>query len=381
MMKVKRLLPPLLVLTLAVLSIQAQDFKVVSDGVWYSDFVRETESGPIRGNLIKLDPRKIRLKVVQAMDTAIGVEKTSSIAARHGALAAVNAGFFRLDTSIWAGEAVGILKVDGRLVSESYGGRVGLGLFEDQGEVKVVIDRVTTELSLIGSKAGTLAVDGMNRERKAGEMVIFTREFGPSTLTDQTGFEVVVDEKSGDVLRRKSGGSSPIETGTFVISFTSEKAETLDSFLKSQNNKVRFTHSVKSITPGRQSDFNRAEFIVGGVGHIIQSGQTVIDWELERTSRAFYETRHPRTAFAVLKDGNVMLVTIDGRQPEHSVGLGLQELAEILKEVGAIEAINLDGGGSTAMYLDGKIVNKPSDREGERRVSDALLVFPKPLEK
>jgi len=381
MMNAKRLFPSFLALVLAVFSIHAQDFKPVSDGVWHSSFLRETESGPIRGNLIKLDPKKVRLKVVQAMDAAIGVEKTSSIAARHGALAAVNAGFFRLDTSIWAGEAVGILKVDGRLVSESYGGRVGLGLFEDQGEVKAVIDRVTTELGLIGSKGGTLAVDGMNRERKAGEVVIFTKDFGASTLTDQSGFEVVIDEKSGDIIRRKAGGSSPIETGTFIISFTSEKVESVDSFLKSQNNKVRFDHSVKSVTPGRQVDFNKAEFIVGGVGHIVQSGRTVIDWELERTSRSFYETRHPRTAFAILKDGSLMLVTIDGRQPEHSVGLRLQELAEILKELGAIEAINLDGGGSTTMYLEGKIVNKPSDKEGERRVSDALLVFPTPIEK
>ena len=70
------------------------------------------------------------------------------------------------------------------------------------------------------------------------------------------------------------------------------------------------------------------------------------------------------------------MVTVDGRSAE-SVGMNLNELAAFLLELGAIDAMNLDGGGSTTMFLDGKVVNKPSDKEGERRVSDAILVFPR----
>jgi exopolysaccharide biosynthesis protein len=70
-------------------------------------------------------------------------------------------------------------------------------------------------------------------------------------------------------------------------------------------------------------------------------------------------------------------VTIDGRQPQHSVGINLNELAELLLELGATDAMNLDGGGSTTMFVNGKVVNKPSDKEGERNVSDAILVFPR----
>jgi exopolysaccharide biosynthesis protein len=54
--------------------------------------------------------------------------------------------------------------------------------------------------------------------------------------------------------------------------------------------------------------------------------------------------------------------------------MNLYELAEYLFSLGAVEAMNLDGGGSTTMFLDGKVVNKPSDKEGERKVSDAILV-------
>ena len=139
--------------------------------------------------------------------------------------------------------------------------------------------------------------------------------------------------------------------------------------------------AINPVNPSNHAAFNRAQDIVGGVGYILQNGSTVIDWGNEKTSKSFYETRHPRTAFAKLKDGRFLLVTIDGRQPEHSIGVGLEEFAELMKELGAIELINLDGGGSTAMFLDGKVINKPSDKEGERRVGDALLVFPKSIQK
>ena len=71
-----------------------------------------------------------------------------------------------------------------------------------------------------------------------------------------------------------------------------------------------------------------------------------------------------------------MLATVDGRS-EASGGIGLEDLAKILLELGATDAMNLDGGGSSTMFLDGKIVNHPSDKEGERRVGDAILVFPR----
>ena len=70
------------------------------------------------------------------------------------------------------------------------------------------------------------------------------------------------------------------------------------------------------------------------------------------------------------------MITVDGRS-ESSGGIGLADLASLLLELGAVDAMNLDGGGSTTMFLDGKIVNKPSDKERERKVSDALLVFPR----
>ena len=87
---------------------------------------REIDNQPVKMNLLRLDLTKVRLDVVHAMDAAIGTETVSSIATRHGAFAAINAGFFRLDKSIFAGEDAGVLAINNELLSESYSGRVAL---------------------------------------------------------------------------------------------------------------------------------------------------------------------------------------------------------------------------------------------------------------
>lgn len=98
---------------------------------------------------------------------------------------------------------------------------------------------------------------------------------------------------------------------------------------------------------------------------------------------AFVTLRHPRTAIGTVGD-KVILVTVDGRSKENSLGVNLNEFASILKWLGAENALNLDGGGSTTMYVKGQpdngVVNRPCDNQkfdnqGERRVSNSILLL------
>jgi len=89
--------------------------------------------------------------------------------------------------------------------------------------------------------------------------------------------------------------------------------------------------------------------------------------------QTFIERRHPRTAVGRTKQGEVLWITVDGRQP-HSQGASLSELAQIMARYGAVDAINLDGGGSTTLVVRNLIVNSPSDGT-ERPVSNAWLVY------
>ena len=89
-----------------------------------------------------------------------------------------------------------------------------------------------------------------------------------------------------------------------------------------------------------------------------------------------YRPCAPRTAVGILRDGSYMLVTIDGHRPGYSVGATLTELGNTMKGLGVVEAMNLDGGGSTTMWVKGRVANRPSDGF-ERSVSNALLVLPR----
>jgi len=368
--------------------ISAQDFRTINDGIEYAEIKRGTEIEPIKINLLRLDLTKVRLDVVHALDAAIGLETASSMATRHGAFAAINAGFFRLDKSIFAGDAAGVLMIDGKLLSESYGNRIALGILNQTNKTEVEFGNLISS-SFIGFGVDSQAIfSGINRERKVDEIILYTSFFHRSTLTDSNGIEIIM----GNCSRRcekvsvvEGKGSSTIPSDGYVISIgrdALEKSNNILYFARKQESKpgaleiLGMINEIKSAEILKQPFFSKVEDIVGGVPQLIKNGKIEITWEQEKSSKSFVETRHPRTAVARLKDGKFLMVTVDGRQKE-SVGMNLNELAALLLELGATDAMNLDGGGSTTMFADGKVINHPSDKEGERKVSDAILVFPR----
>lgn len=107
--------------------------------------------------------------------------------------------------------------------------------------------------------------------------------------------------------------------------------------------------------------------------------------DLALSKDSFYTTRHPRTAVGKRADGTILLLTADGRSTE-AAGVSLKELQDIMRWLGADYAINLDGGGSTTLYVEGAsdngVVNHPTDNrkfdnKGERKVANAILVHTK----
>ncbi len=354
-------------------SISAQDFKTIQDGIEYAELTREIDKTPVKMNLLRLDLTKVRLDVEHALDSAIGLEKTSSIAARHGAFAAINAGFFRLDTSIFAGENVSLLMIDGQLLSENSNNRTSLFIVNDESLTRTDIEKGNPSVRFTGKNFNEI-VSGVNRERKNDELILYTPEFNSTTLTNGNGLEAVI--KKGKVVQIFfNKGSNRIPADGFVLSANGKLSDKLRSLKIGSKIKRELSFS-KPITDSSSFDIPKLEDIVSGVPQLIRAGKIEITWQEEKAGKSFVETKHPRTAVAKLKDGKFLMITVDGRS-EASGGIGLEDLAKLLFEFGAVDAMNLDGGGSTTMFLDGKIVNKPSDKEGERRVGDAILVFPR----
>lgn len=112
---------------------------------------------------------------------------------------------------------------------------------------------------------------------------------------------------------------------------------------------------------------------------LLQRGN-ISNWEACDSS--FVHTKHPRSAVVVEKDGTTWFVTVDGRAPGHANGMSIPELAHLIRILGGHDALNLDGGGSTTLWLEGNVVNHPSDNRqfdhaGERAVPNILYFAPK----
>lgn len=351
----------------------AQDFKNLRDGVEYAEQTKTIDGVAVQMNLLRLDLKKVRLDVFHAMDAAIGVERTSSIATRHGAYAAINAGFFRLDASNFNGEDVGTLIINGQLLSESYAERTSLGIVNKDKITEVSFRRDKVD-AIYGLESKIAEASGINRERKIDEVIIYTPHFGRSTLTSPDGIEITVQD--GKVIQIADGkGSNEIPERGFVISASGKFRDELRQVAKIGQRSSINTRFFNPDKAGSKS-VGGFEDVVAGVPRLVRDGKVDVTWQEEKSSQSFAETKHPRTAVALLNDGRFLMLTVDGRS-EASGGISLQKLAELMVELGAKDAMNLDGGGSTTMFLDGKVVNKPSDKEGERRISSAILVFPR----
>ena len=334
--------------------------------------------GPISIWVLRLDPARVDLQAALANDEIMGTETVGGIAQRHQPLAAINAGFFLPN-----GDPAGVLAIDGRLVSDTRRPRGAVGISKDPTGVKLVFARLRATASLVlqnsspPSNAGqgmtTIPIDGIDTTRIRGQLMLYTPSYHADTDTAKGGLEWVIDRQRGRLVSGPHrGGKTRIPPSGFVLSFGGEAIpEPLR--LLGRRTRVRLDVSYDPVE-GEPKSWLIAQDIVGGAGLLIRDGRDVEDWSIERFNAGFAENRHPRTMIGTSADNTIWLVTVDGRQPELSVGMTLVELRALARRLGLVNALNLDGGGSTTMWVQGQVMNHPSDPTGPRMVSDALLV-------
>jgi Phosphodiester glycosidase len=319
-------------------------------------------------NVLVCDPAKVRLGLGRARDRGVGTETTSAIARRRGAIAATNGGYFRTDGP-YRGEPAGIVVRGGKVLSEPSHGRPGLAVASRGARTRLTVVDVVLRAEAVVSAQVRRRIDGINRPRLDDELILFTPEFDRTTLTGPQGIEATV------IRGRVTGaageaGSAVIPRQGYVLSAHGQAAAWVRTHLKpgtKVETRTEVTYDPKPVFV--------PDFVLGGGPRLIRGGKVAPPPDPGIYSPGFADARHPRTAVGVRADGRVLLVTVDGRQPEISVGMTIAELAGLLRELGAVEAINMDGGGSTTMVVGGKVVNSPSDLTGERPVGDALLVL------
>ena len=158
-----------------------------------------------------------------------------------------------------------------------------------------------------------------------------------------------------------------LESGSIVLSGHGANADALAGLKKGE--RVNLVQTLGNATA------DAADVVVGAGPSLLTEGKLDVRSEAEQIAGDIAWGRSPRTAVGIRPDGTLLILVADGRSSV-SAGLTLNELARYLQKLGASQAVNFDGGGSSEMVLNGRIVNRPSDGE-ERPVSIALGIFAK----
>lgn len=327
----------------------------VVPGITYTSWLRHAANGPVWAHILDIDPKAgFAVKPVLSNEMIQGLEPLLPMAQRSRAIAAVNGSYFGLDGSI-----IGLLKIDGEIASTPELPRTALGILPT-GDL--FIDQVSYEgkIELPGGK--TAAIQAVNRERGENELVLYNGLYAPATGCNQHGMEYII---VNDKVTAINTGNSPIPPDGVVLSAHGTAARPLAGL------KVGDTVTVRQ-TLG--SEWDKTQHALGAGPMLIKNNSVFLTTKMEEFGPDVAGGRAPRTAIGLKDDGHILAVVVDGRQ-DSSIGMSLLELALFMQELGARDAMNLDGGGSSEMVIQGKIVNKPSDKR-ERRVGNALVIIP-----
>ena len=314
----------------------------VEKGVKYVRMIRFYKNKPVRINIVEMSlgvNQGLAVEPAIASETLASRNKISNIAGRDNAIVAINGGYFKPQTGV----PLGTLMINKKVYTGPIYDRVAMGIFDNGFEMA----RVQLKANVVTNKGG-LKIDNINQPRMLStNTIVYTPDWGEySPPSPKYGKQLVI---SGGKLIKTSYGRSQIPKDGFVIVGPQKSLDTIA-------NARKFKLYIK-INP-ECKDVNH---IISGGPYLVKNGDIYVDMTAQKL--ASIGGRNPRTAIGYTKDNSLIMLTADGREGA-SIGLTLIELANLMKELGCVNAMNLDGGGSTVMYVKGKIVNKPAVQGG-----------------
>jgi len=337
----------------------------IAPGLTYIRIVRRQL--PLRTFVLRIDLSKaITLDTTIAEDALPSRRQLSRIVRNHGALAGVNG-----DPGEGLGNTVHPFAQDGDLLHTAGPDAEMFAVSKDESSTFLGNPKLKVNVTDM-SNGRVFTLDRWNRRApEPGEIVGFSPLGGtlaspPSfscsvRLAPQGPSQVAVpDGVDRDYLVDLATCSeSPVDRNGSVVLSTAPGTDEAEQLL--------------ALTPGTPM---RLHWTLGWPGVFdAVGGDPILLLDGAQTPICVSCARQPRTAIGVTATGRILLVVIDGRQPRWSRGATLGELRSILRDLGAVDALNLDGGGSSEMVVKGEVVNRPSDGR-ERRITNAVLILP-----
>ena len=397
---IRKLLIPVVVLTITIVTLPAfalgkkQELnRGLHPGVHIYKYHWDKEQCVFYVAEIDRDRSDLHFKVAVARDAVLRKETVRSIASRHSqrgqkVLVAVNGGFGVLGSKL-AGILHNLFIQNGELITSpiSEPGWICFGVTQN-GEFLIGNAQMKATVRWDSQESPILGINVRRGVPKRGSCpsVLYTPRFGESTRTPRAGYEFYLkvpslpltpEYKSGfTVTEARKGGNSRSKPDELILSVGRRYKSDLFSLLhEGQEGEIEI-----SLEPKEWNDVTEA---IGGNLRLVADGKidpAIMAYQREekkhipgwRGAPGNPLNHEPRTALGY-NDEKLFLLVVDGRQRGYSGGMSLYEVAEVMVELGAKQAINLDGGNSSTFVVNGRVVNSPSDKE-ERAVLNAVLI-------
>lgn len=319
---------------------------------------------------------------------AVGTETPISMAERsdwpgHDVVGAINGDFFNIISSKEMGIPTSGQVTNGELLVSSH----NRACFVLDDNNRPYVDRLTFTATVTSGET-TFPIQLMNRMRfqtediPDNETVLFTHAFGPKTYGHNvTGKMLVLRPAEGSFSWRSSGtehciienvmdarASVPIPEGMAIILLKGTHASRVGNLQAGDELTITYQQRLNN-----NPDVASIKHLIGGSNHLFMSGG-------EYNPSESWDERHPRTAMGFSADSTkVYFVVVDGRQTTSS-GATLRDMADVFRSLGAANAVNLDGGGSSIMMVNDEVYNHPSDGPVRAVGNGCLMVSNAPVD-
>lgn len=323
----------------------------VDKGVKHIKLVKYYQGSPVRINVIEVNSNinpNLQLTPALASDTLGRKSTITNIAKKNNSIVAINGTFFKPATGV----PLGTLMINKKMYTGPIYNRVAMGIFDNGYDMA----RIQLNASLKAHNK-TIKVDNLNQPRTlATHVIVYTPEWGKTApAIPQYGKEISI--KNNKVVEVSTQPLAIPEDGLVVVG----PAKQIDQLIDEKNIEFEVLTS---------PEWDGVNHIISGGPYLVKHSQVFVDMTEQKLGAI--GGRNPRTAVGYTEDDNLIIVTVDGRESS-SVGMTLFELANFMKSIGCSNAMNLDGGGSTVLYVNGRVVNHPQV-QGGIALSNALTL-------
>lgn len=324
----------------------------VDKGVKRVQILKYYQGQPVRINVIEVNQSlNPNLQLTPALASEkLGRKNTiTTIAKQNNSIVAINGTFFKPATGV----PLGTLMINKKMYTGPIHDRVAMGIFDNGYDMARI--QLNADLKTFGK---TIKVDNINQPRTLStHVIVYTPDWGKVAPASPKYGEQLAIDKDGEVIAVSSVPLA-IPSEGFVVVGPSQQLDKI-------KNDRRIKFEVSTIP-----NWNNVNHIISGGPYLVKDSRVFVDVEEQKLGAI--GGRNPRTAVGYTADNHLIIVTVDGRE-KSSVGMTLTELANFMKSIGCYNAMNLDGGGSTVLYVNGKVVNHPQV-QGGIALSNALTL-------